>query len=127
MKWLSKILGNTSADTKLQLLSDQPASEDRIRTHKPIAETLRSIITSNTAKPFVIGLFGSWGSGKSSILKMLESVSEGQFQLVVVDAWRKDKDNFLRQFIKKLARQLLKEKDAEEVIKQIDFRTSHSE
>src|SRR5207253_3141470 len=96
----------------IRLLSDQPTSTDLIGTHTILADTVSDIICSDLAKPFVIGLFGSWGSGKSSVLEMMENTKGKRYKIVCVDAWRKDKDNFLRQFVKKLARSLLAEKRA---------------
>ncbi len=123
MKLFMKLFGNENHEQEIKLLSDQPTEIDSIGgTHEAVADTLRDIICSDLAKPFVIGLFGSWGSGKSSVLKMLKLKSEGQFRLVIVDAWRKDKDNFLRQFVKSLARSLLPKTEAEQVVKEISSR-----
>jgi hypothetical protein len=108
----------------LGFLSDKPTHDDQLGTHKKIAESLKTFIEGDLPKPFVIGLFGTWGAGKSSIVKMLEASDNRTFKIVVVDAWRKDKDNFLRQFTKKLARNLLPNELAKEVCKKVDFKIS---
>jgi hypothetical protein len=106
----------------LTFLPDQPTSEDELNVHEKIAQSLKRFVKGDLPKPFVIGLFGSWGSGKSSIIKMMEDSNDRTFKIVVVDAWRKDRKNFLRQFTKKLAREILEGKDAEAVCEKVDFK-----
>ncbi len=37
------------------------------------ADLIRSVITDPTVLPVTVGVFGDWGGGKSSIMKMLQS------------------------------------------------------
>lgn len=120
---VSDTVARLEGQDALHLISDQPTAKDLIGTHVVLADEIIDIVRSQLKKPFVIGLFGSWGSGKSSILQMVRERAGNRFELVMVDAWRKDKDNFLRQFIKKLARSLLRKKDADKVVEKVDFRT----
>lgn len=54
------------------VLPDVPALEDKLN-FGPYVWTLRDIILSpDTLTPLTIGIFGSWGSGKTSLMKMLE-------------------------------------------------------
>jgi hypothetical protein len=54
------------------ILSDQPASEDQLD-FAPYARTLADIIADpKTATPLTIGVFGSWGQGKTSLMRMVE-------------------------------------------------------
>ncbi len=106
-------------------LNDRPTNKDDIGTHETIAESLLSIIHSNLKKPFVIGLFGDWGVGKSSIVEMLQEkvrTSKETIKVVVVDAWRKHRETFLREFVKKLARELLNKEQAEKIAEETDVR-----
>ena len=108
-----------------QFLNDQPTSKDEIGTHSTIAEGLLKIVHSNLRRPFVVGLFGTWGVGKSSIVQMLRDktkATKDKTKVVIVDAWREHKETFLRQFVKKLARELLTVKAAEEVAKRTDIK-----
>jgi hypothetical protein len=52
--------------------SDNDTAEDLIgfRIH---AELLRDVVCDDTILPVTIGVFGDWGSGKSSIMKMLQA------------------------------------------------------
>ena len=58
------------------------------------AESLQKTIMSadTSKKPFTIGLFGEWGSGKSSIIKTvrdnLEKHSDVEYGFVHYDAWK---------------------------------------
>jgi len=104
-------------------LDDRPTAEDKVGTHSTVANTVWDIIHSNLRRPFVIGLFGRWGVGKSSIVKMLAEkvrAENRETRIIVVDAWRKDRATFLRQFIKRLARELLGEEEAKEVCRETD-------
>lgn len=63
-------------------------------------ETLKNIIM-NCRIPFTIGLFGSWGSGKSSIIKTLKEEFDNQekVKVFIYNAWKYSKDDFRRSFI----------------------------
>jgi hypothetical protein len=56
----------------LSLLSDQPADEDQLN-FAPYAQTLADVIAEgNVQTPLTIGVFGSWGSGKTSLMTMVK-------------------------------------------------------
>jgi len=56
----------------LSLLSDQPADEDQLN-FAPYAQTLAEVIADgSTQTPLTIGVFGSWGSGKTSLMAMVK-------------------------------------------------------
>jgi len=48
------------------------------------ASLLRSIITNPEMLPVTVGLFGDWGGGKSSILKMLQSDLDEEEDFAVI-------------------------------------------
>ena len=55
------------------VLPDVPDPDDKLD-FAPYANTLRDIILNpNTQTPLTIGIFGSWGSGKTSLMKMIEA------------------------------------------------------
>jgi hypothetical protein len=62
------------------VLPDVPAldiEQDKLD-FKDYAYTLRDIILNpNTETPLTIGIFGSWGSGKTSLMRMIESELKG--------------------------------------------------
>lgn len=77
---------------------------DLLSTHCYV-DTLLQIIKNSTT-PFTIGLFGGWGSGKSSIIKTIEEKfnkdKNGKTKVFVYDAWKYSTDSFRRTFILKL-------------------------
>jgi KAP family P-loop domain len=114
------------ATSKYKFLDDRPVDTDAIGHYNLIADQLFETIHCNLNKPFVIGLFGSWGTGKSSIIEMLKfrckknEEKDKKTEVVVVDAWRKDKDIFRCQFLKKLAKELLTPNDSNKVCEELD-------
>ena len=68
-------------------------------------ETLEKII-KNSHTPHTVGLFGSWGSGKSSVIKTLQEKlnndKSSKIKVFIYDAWKYAKDDFRRTFILEL-------------------------
>ena len=83
--------------------------------HKSIADALYEIIKISPL-PFTIGLFGSWGTGKSTIANFLvdkiKNLPKGRLgqsrkiSIVEFDVWKYEKDSLRRQFIVALKEQL---------------------
>jgi hypothetical protein len=80
---------------------------------KIYADNLTKIINnSEPNKVFTIGLFGSWGTGKSSIIKTAESEFDQQkIKFITYDAWQYVNDSFRRMFLRKLREDLQYEED----------------
>jgi formylglycine-generating enzyme required for sulfatase activity len=58
--------------SRLSTLSDAPAVEDALN-FAPYAKTLADIVADPaTETPLTIGVFGDWGSGKTSLMRMVE-------------------------------------------------------
>ena len=65
-------------------------------------------------KPFTIGLFGEWGSGKSSIIRTFKGLiakryeSEGKkVKVITYDAWKYANDSFRRMFLLQMQQEKL--------------------
>lgn len=88
---------------------DKDLNENDLLQTKPYADSLKKIIM-DAPTPFNIGLYGEWGSGKSSIIKTVQNdLKEEQPQkikFVVYDAWKYANDSFRRMFLKTLQQQL---------------------
>lgn len=84
-------------------------SNDDLLETKKYANTLKEVII-NSKTPFTIGLFGEWGSGKSSIVNTaqndLEENSDKKIKFIKYDAWKYANDSFRRMFLKTVQNEL---------------------
>ena len=85
----------------LSILSDQPADEDRLD-FGPYAQTLADVVADpDTDTPLTIGVFGGWGRGKTSLMRMvrrrLEATAESEFPVRTVwfNAWLYNREEAL--------------------------------
>ena len=104
---------------KIKLIPDEVinlSQKDLLGT-KVYVEALKNII-KNCDTPYTIGIFGSWGSGKSSIIKTLKEdlKDEEKIGFFIYDAWKYSNDDFRRTFILELRKTFgLDTKDEEEL------------
>lgn len=84
--------------------------ENDILKTKVYADSLVKIIKNTPQyKVFTIGLFGSWGSGKSSIIKTTKDTIEAEndkVKFITYDAWKYVNDSFRRMFLLKIQQEL---------------------
>ena len=68
--------------------SDRPADVDRLnRSH--YVNALAALIThERTEVPLTIGIYGEWGTGKSSFMRQLEGLLKRRHQVISFNAWR---------------------------------------
>ncbi|MEW5939530.1 MAG: SUMF1/EgtB/PvdO family nonheme iron enzyme [Chloroflexota bacterium] len=79
--------------TPTYIVNDQPTDRDALD-FTPYVETLADIIqTGNT--PLTIGVFGTWGSGKTSLMRMVRKTLPKKFTTVWFDAWKYGKEESL--------------------------------
>ena len=75
-----------------KLLSDSVETKDRLG-FDPMARILKDVVL-NTEPPFTIGVFGEWGSGKTTLMHLvrgkLESQSRKPIKTVWFNAWKYD-------------------------------------
>ncbi|MBO6288727.1 MAG: hypothetical protein J6N45_00180 [Alphaproteobacteria bacterium] len=91
--------------------------ENDLLNGKSYVETLKNIIkNAPRTGTFTIGLFGEWGSGKSSIIKTVKdeitknNKEYGSIRFVIYDAWKYVQDSFRRMFLLNLQKELKQEK-----------------
>lgn len=100
----------SSKKPKFKFLSDEAVikiENDRLK-HPSIAETLKDIIV-NCPLPFTIGLFGKWGTGKSSISNFLKSklkIEDKTVAFIDFDVWKYEDDSLRRYFLINLVEKL---------------------
>jgi hypothetical protein len=72
-----------------ELIADNPETEDRLG-FAPMAEILVNVIRA-TPPPFTIGIFGAWGSGKTTLMNLVCSGLKAQgTKAVWFNAWKYD-------------------------------------
>ena len=78
-----------------QLWSDEPATVDFLAA-RAIAETVADALLDDALDPISLGLSGPWGSGKTTVLKLVEaelsarSTDDDKVVVVPTDPWRYD-------------------------------------
>jgi len=83
--------------TKTFILNDTPIAsiQHDALDFSPYAQALADIIMSGST-PLTIGVFGTWGSGKTSLMRMVKEQAEEQGAVVGwFDAWKYDKEETL--------------------------------
>ncbi len=81
--------------SKTYLLGDLPTEQDTLD-FTPYVNTLVDIIESpTTSTPLTIGIFGTWGSGKTSLMRMIEKGLPKSFRTTWFNAWVYDKQETL--------------------------------
>ena len=74
----------------MKLLSDNPATQDTLGFGQ-MGTVLQTVIRETPARPFTIGIFGEWGSGKSTLMKMIQTSLDGEgVKTVWFNAWKYD-------------------------------------
>jgi len=103
-----------STDGRTWYLRDDPlehlGEEDQFR-HNCYVQILMDTVRE-VSPPFTVGIFGSWGVGKTSIVNdfkrsMASDDEFKSFSVVMIDIWKYEGDSLRRQFLLELQRQLV--------------------
>lgn len=81
------------SNAKLNILDDLPTEEDTLD-FTPYIETLADVCRT-ASTPLTIGVFGTWGSGKTSIMRMVRKKLPRHYTVAWFDAWKYDKEETL--------------------------------
>jgi len=104
---------NQKADEKTVcrtiILPDRPTREDAFESHTRVARSIaRQVLESDGGK--TIALTGGWGSGKSTVVELLEDELEGtNVRVFKFDAWKHEGDNLRRAFLTRLIEECIDE------------------
>lgn len=107
--------GNMEKDiskNEFNFLPDDPVTKDEFGSHKLVAESIGNKIESDDSG-ITIGLEGTWGSGKSSVILMLQERWEKRDDIKVFtfDAWAHQGDPLRRAFLEELIERLQSESE----------------
>ena len=99
-----------SEPQQIRFLSDQPIDADKEQEmrfgHPSLVENLKNIVLI-CPTPFTIGLFGKWGTGKTTILDALKRRFHAtEIAVVKIDAWKHEGDALRRTFLQDTVNQL---------------------
>ena len=81
------------SDPNISILDDLPTEEDTLD-FKPYVETLIDVCKT-ASTPLTIGVFGTWGSGKTSLMKMVKKGLPENYTMAWFDAWKYDNEETL--------------------------------
>ena len=92
------------------------ATSDLLKTGVYAENLVKVIENTPKDKVFTIGVFGGWGTGKSSIVKTAQDKIEKEHRdvkFITYDAWKYANDSFRRMFLLKVQQELKMQQTAE--------------
>jgi len=81
------------SNPKTYILDDLPTDKDSLD-FTPYVETLVDVYRT-ASTPLTVGVFGTWGSGKTSLMKMVKNKLPAIYIVAWFDAWKYDKEETL--------------------------------
>lgn len=113
---MTKSDATTEEAKALQFIKDAAAETDSFGTHDRVAKAVASVIQTHDDLK-VIGLVGRWGSGKSTVVhliqKWLDKDTDKKTHFFIYDAWRHQSDPPRRSFLETLVNFLKLSGDAQ--------------
>jgi hypothetical protein len=101
-----------SPPSSASLLDDQPSATDLLNFGQFAGALTEVILNPQTKTPFSIGIFGRWGTGKTTLMRMLErDLDQKSVTTVWFSAWLYNQEQeiwaaFLQSLIRRLAARL---------------------
>jgi predicted KAP-like P-loop ATPase len=88
---------DSKATCTIKIITDEPALEDTLDFDRYSQQLAEIIVNSNPR--FSIGIFGGWGTGKTTLMKMVEKKlkdnNRDDILVVWFDAWKYEKEKYL--------------------------------
>ncbi len=120
-------------------LIDKVADEDKFN-HQDFADILWRLIKDNTAEedksPFNIGIFGKWGTGKSTIVNLFKKEiaswngrrgRKKEYKFIEFKVWKYSKEALRRKFIFTIGKELIGERELDRIHTEVRARRTFSQ
>ncbi|MEQ8881397.1 MAG: P-loop NTPase fold protein, partial [Cyclobacteriaceae bacterium] len=93
-----------------RFIDNKPSGEDQLdgKSHDRISSNISQIIKDEKYANKLIGLDGSWGSGKSNVIEIIKNKLQTSHYLFNYDAWGHQEDLKRRSFLEELIEDLCK-------------------
>jgi energy-coupling factor transporter ATP-binding protein EcfA2 len=96
------------------ILDDNPAIEDLFGFSR-FVEALTAVIHEIESTPFVMGIIGPWGCGKTTLMKQIERALDGEYKTIWFNPWKYDnKEAIWNAFIQSILNDMKKELESRE-------------
>jgi len=88
-------------DLKVVLLDDSPSDTDSFGAHSRVARAIEELVKSDTPGGKVLGLQGGWGSGKTTVTRLLRArlSADENHGFISFDTWAHEGDPLRRTFL----------------------------
>ena len=95
-------------DGSLSFIESSPIGKDLFegQSQEQVAESIAQLIVSDQAESKILGLDGTWGSGKSNLVEILRRKLEHSHYFFIYDAWGHQEDIQRRSFLEELTESL---------------------
>lgn len=105
---------------RLHIVADTPSDDPRLG-FEAYAEALAAAIRGGEPAQFTIGIYGSWGSGKSSLLNAIDRRFDGDEVVIAVkfDAWRYERAEHIAVPLLHAVHRVLAERDEQELLARV--------
>lgn len=102
----------------MRMLTDNPTTDDKYG-FNTYARYLTDSIIDTEDLPFLMGIYGAWGSGKSSLMKMIQSLlEERDIKCIWFNPWKYDnKEDLWSALIQSILYKIEEENPNEELVK----------
>ncbi len=81
----------TRSQDQYQIFNDKPKIGKLALNYDDYVDTIYNIIL-NSEPPYTVGIFGGWGTGKSSVMGNVREKIDGKYEFVEFNAWRFERE-----------------------------------
>lgn len=121
-------MDSNNKQQRVFLLDDRPETTDAFGAHQRVADAMVSMITSELGGR-AVGLEGSWGSGKSTVISLIKKqlADRKNYTVITFDAWAHEGDPLRRTYLESIisglrAKNWLSKESGDKVVDEISKR-----